>query len=103
MNHDIRLVIADDHEIFRDGLALMLSRQPNIALALHNAKKQWLQDDKENAMLQLPYYWAGFVYSGHLQKLAVPVIESNKKYYWLFTLLILPAVFYVVMRKKKNA
>lgn len=32
MNHDIRLVIADDHEIFRDGLALMLSRQPNIAL-----------------------------------------------------------------------
>jgi two-component system, NarL family, response regulator NreC len=32
MNHDIRIVIADDHEIFRDGLALMLSRQPNIAL-----------------------------------------------------------------------
>jgi DNA-binding NarL/FixJ family response regulator len=32
MNHDIRLVIADDHEIFRDGLALMLSRQPNIVL-----------------------------------------------------------------------
>ena len=30
--HDIRLVIADDHEIFRDGLALMLSRQPNISL-----------------------------------------------------------------------
>lgn len=30
--HDIRLVIADDHEIFRDGLALMLSRQPNIQL-----------------------------------------------------------------------
>lgn len=32
MNHDIRLIIADDHEIFRDGLALMLSRQPNISL-----------------------------------------------------------------------
>ncbi|RFM32512.1 response regulator transcription factor [Chitinophaga silvisoli] len=30
--YDIRLVIADDHEIFRDGLALMLSRQPNINL-----------------------------------------------------------------------
>lgn len=28
----IRLVIADDHEIFRDGLALMLSRQPHIQL-----------------------------------------------------------------------
>ncbi|MEO8405066.1 MAG: response regulator transcription factor [Chitinophagaceae bacterium] len=28
----IRLVIADDHEIFRDGLALMLSRQQHIQL-----------------------------------------------------------------------
>jgi len=28
----IRLVIADDHEIFRDGLALMLSKQETIAL-----------------------------------------------------------------------
>lgn len=28
----IRLVIADDHEIFRDGLALMLSKQQNIEL-----------------------------------------------------------------------
>jgi DNA-binding NarL/FixJ family response regulator len=29
----IQLVIADDHEIFRDGLALMLSRQKNMVLA----------------------------------------------------------------------
>ncbi|MET0394214.1 MAG: response regulator transcription factor [Chitinophagaceae bacterium] len=28
----IRLVIADDHEIFRDGLSLMLSKQPSISL-----------------------------------------------------------------------
>ena len=28
----IRLVIADDHEIFRDGLALMLSKQQDIQL-----------------------------------------------------------------------
>jgi two-component system, NarL family, response regulator NreC len=28
----IRLMIADDHEIFRDGLALMLSRQKNMTL-----------------------------------------------------------------------
>jgi two-component system, NarL family, response regulator NreC len=27
---DIRIVIADDHEIFRDGFKLMLSRQPDI-------------------------------------------------------------------------
>lgn len=29
----IRLVIADDHEIFRDGLALMLSKQKNLELS----------------------------------------------------------------------
>jgi two-component system response regulator NreC len=32
MINSIRLVIADDHEIFRDGLALMLSKQQNIEL-----------------------------------------------------------------------
>ena len=32
MKHDISLVIADDHEIFRDGLALMLSKQANLTL-----------------------------------------------------------------------
>lgn len=33
MNGTIRLVIADDHEIFRDGLSLMLSKQPDMQLA----------------------------------------------------------------------
>ena len=32
MNRTIRLVIADDHEIFRDGLALMLSKQDTVVL-----------------------------------------------------------------------
>jgi two-component system response regulator NreC len=32
MNRTIRLVIADDHEIFRDGLALMLSKQNTVVL-----------------------------------------------------------------------
>jgi CHAT domain-containing protein len=79
-----------------------LPQQPNIALALHNAKKQWLQSDKENARLQLPYYWAGFVYSGHLQKLAAPVVQRNKRYYWLLALLIAPVGLYFVNRKRKN-
>jgi two-component system, NarL family, response regulator NreC len=33
MHGTIRLVIADDHEIFRDGLSLMLSKQPDMQLA----------------------------------------------------------------------
>ena len=32
MKYTIRLIIADDHEIFMDGLALMLSRQKDIIL-----------------------------------------------------------------------
>lgn len=32
MNYSIRLAIADDHEIFRDGLALMLSKQQDVNL-----------------------------------------------------------------------
>jgi len=32
MNYNIRLAIADDHEIFRDGLALMLSKQQDVSL-----------------------------------------------------------------------
>jgi DNA-binding NarL/FixJ family response regulator len=32
MKHEINLLIADDHEIFRDGLALMLSKQKHITL-----------------------------------------------------------------------
>lgn len=32
MNNTISLVIADDHEIFRDGLTLMLSKQDSISL-----------------------------------------------------------------------
>jgi len=33
MKNRISLVIADDHEIFRDGLALMLSKQEAVTLA----------------------------------------------------------------------
>ena len=33
MKYSISLVIADDHEIFRDGLALMLSKQEGLTLA----------------------------------------------------------------------
>ena len=32
VNYNISLIIADDHEIFRDGLALMLSKQENLSL-----------------------------------------------------------------------
>ena len=33
MKYNISIAIADDHEIFRDGLTLMLSKQPDITLS----------------------------------------------------------------------
>ena len=51
------------------------------ALALHDARLQWMQEHTDNASLHLPYYWAGFVYSGHLQ----PVItERARGYAWYY-------------------
>src|SRR6478752_3335300 len=51
----IKIVIADDHEIFRDGLALMLSRQPNLVLVAQaeDGKEliQMVNDHRPNIVL----------------------------------------------------
>jgi hypothetical protein len=51
------------------------------AMALHKAKMKWLQQHTDDAMLQLPYYWAGLVYSGHLQPVAVHNRQGFPWYY----------------------
>ncbi|OQP64848.1 hypothetical protein A3860_19020 [Niastella vici] len=82
-----------------------LSKQNDIALALHHAKKQWLLSNKDNALVQLPYYWAAFVYSGHLKKIQVPAVQSTRRYYWFLALLLIPGAVYVYSRlnRKKNS
>jgi CHAT domain-containing protein len=69
------------------------------AMALHRAKIQWLQQHTDNAMLQLPYYWAGLVYSGQLQPVAV---HGNQHFTWYYVaggvLLVLLAV--VLLRRR---
>jgi tetratricopeptide (TPR) repeat protein len=57
-----------------------LDQPKDPALALHDAKRQWLQDHAGNATLQLPYYWAGLVYSGHLQ----PVRLEQQQARWIW-------------------
>jgi CHAT domain-containing protein len=81
-------------QLFYDQL-----QQHDAATALHKAKLQWLQRNHENAMLQLPYYWAGFVYSGHLQPVKVTAATSYKRYYWWILLLALPLIIYIVVKK----
>ncbi|WEK35058.1 MAG: CHAT domain-containing protein [Candidatus Pseudobacter hemicellulosilyticus] len=54
------------------------------ALALHRSREQWLEAHAGNPQLQLPYYWAGLQYSGHL----LPVYFGEKglrRYYWWLT------------------
>ena len=79
-----------------------LQQQPDAALALHHAKIQWLQQEKENTTLQLPYYWAGFIYSGHLQKISLPTAGTSNRHYWWIALLIIPCIA-LFWRKKHPA
>ena len=49
-----------------------LANGENAATALHNAKEEYLHNHRSSQILQLPYYWAGFTYSGHLQSISLP-------------------------------
>ncbi len=70
------------------------------AKALYYAKHQWLQLHKDQPMLQLPYYWSGYIYSGHLRRVEL----AQKKVYWLYYLvgivLILAGVVYFIVKNK---
>ncbi len=50
-----------------------LQQSGNKAEALYRAKKDWISDNKRNAVLKLPYYWAGLVYYGNNRPLAQPL------------------------------
>lgn len=49
-----------------------LGEGEDAALALHKAKEKYLSNHKDKQVLQLPYYWAGYTYSGHLQPVTLP-------------------------------
>jgi CHAT domain-containing protein len=72
------------------------------ALALHDARLQWLQEHTDNATLHLPYYWAGFVYSGHLQPVSIER-NSNKLWYAVAggLILVMMSVVAHITRKRK--
>lgn len=71
------------------------------ALALHDARLQWLQEHAENATMHLPYYWAGFVYSGHLQPVVTERVRGRVWYYAGGALLLCIAGIMIWRRKKK--
>ncbi len=77
-----------------------LQQEKDPALALHDAKLQWLQANAGNATLQLPYYWAGIVYSGHL----LPVVLEQERNNWLYygAGIVLAIALLLIARKFKK-
>lgn len=76
---------------------------PDAGAALHRAKLEWLQKHKENAVLQLPYYWAAFEYTGHLQQ--VQLAPANRRLGWIAgiaALLFLSGWWLVLIRRKRG-
>ena len=59
------------------------------AVALQLAKEKWLAGHADNAALQLPYYWAGFVYSGHLQQVKLAANNNRWRYLGLALIVVL--------------
>jgi CHAT domain-containing protein/tetratricopeptide (TPR) repeat protein len=84
---------------FTESFYKYLQQDKDAAMALHDAKQEWLLSHKDQPVLQLPYYWAGFVYNGHLQKLSL----EEKQNYWMYyaggLLLVLTGVVYIIAKK----
>lgn len=64
------------------------------AVALQLAREKWLSDHADNPALQLPYYWAGFVYSGHLQPVK---LEGSNDRWWYWSLALMLLLFSAIL------
>jgi CHAT domain-containing protein len=81
-------------------------QQHDAAEALQQAKLQWLKEHSNSPALQLPYYWSGFIYSGHLQAVKLEKKEVGWWYYGagLLVLLISGILFrFLQLRKRRKA
>ncbi len=72
------------------------------ALALYHAKQQWLEAHVNDPILQLPYYWAGFMYSGHLQPVSMEGSKRAWPYYMAVALLMVAIVVIIINSYNKK-
>lgn len=77
-----------------------LSASSDAGVALHRAKTEWLQRHKTDVMLQLPYYWAAFEYTGHLKPVALT--SAAHDYRWIVgaAVLLLGIVLWGIRQKR---
>lgn len=76
-----------------------LQKERNAAMALQQAKVQWLEDPSVTELHKLPYYWAALYYQGNAQPLAVAAGYSR---YWpvLALALILALAGWIYSRRR---
>lgn len=77
-----------------------LKQQPDAALALYETKKEWLQLHADQSLLQLPYYWAAFTYSGHLQR--IPMQQSYTRYFIAIPAILLMSLSVIILVRQRS-
>ena len=78
----------------------LLSSGESPAAALQHAKMQWLQNTNGQQYQELPYYWAGMVYSGDNEPVEISRQNNYSKWWWLVSVVIAGFLFFLF--KKKN-
>ncbi|WP_425430492.1 CHAT domain-containing protein [Chitinophaga niastensis] len=76
----------------------LLSTQKNAAVALQQAKLNWLNDGQVTDMHKLPYYWAALNYQGNTQ--AMVLAPPRHSWYWWLVLLLVPLFAYIFSSRK---
>ncbi|MBO9728101.1 MAG: CHAT domain-containing protein [Chitinophaga sp.] len=64
-----------------------LLKQNNAAVALQQAKINWLNDPAVSDLHKLPYYWAALSFQGNTKA----VVLQAPRHYWYWALLLIPA------------
>ena len=76
---------------------LQIEQRP--AHALHKAKLEWLQKKELQSFQQLPYFWAGMVYSGDNLPVNLPTKKTSGNLWWI-ALFVAAGILFIYFKRK---
>ena len=76
---------------------LQMEQRP--ANALHKAKLEWLQKKELQSFQQLPYFWAGMVYSGDNLPVNLPTKKTSGNLWWI-ALFVAAGILFIYFKRK---